>query len=632
MPNLGGVNCLPIVFQTRKATSSSTLNMEKGTSLPVAYTPTPAPASTTRCKSLKTVVKALALGLPLYALYAWHTNQAIIPSLSRANVNFASQCEQPPPLKPSQNEKLDKAYDFLSTEAFLNASVARLSGAVRVKSESFDDLGAVGEDPRWDVFYDFASYLKKTFPLIHSKLQVDKVNTHGLLYTWEGSNKDLKPTLLMAHQDTVPVPPETIPAWTYPPWSGEYDGKYIWGRGAGDCKNQLIAIMETVELLLEAGWEPKRTILLSFGFDEECSGRQGAAHLSKFIEERYGKDSLAVIVDEGAGFEKTWGTLFAKPGTAEKGYTDVYITVRMPGGHSSIPSDHTSIGVLSELITRIEAEQYRTHLEEENPYFTQLQCGAAHSPQFSHKLKKLLAHRKRHSSSSSSSSSSAETCKTKDYLALEAAREGGPAIKYLMQTSQAVDVISGGIKTNALPERVRATINHRINIGETPQVVYDRLTNLAAHVAKRHGLSLHAFDSPPSSSSSFDSSSTDLEVEPPNSLILSKSSHELLVAPITPSSPTSGGPFAVLAGTTRALYGEQVIVTPGIMTGNTDTRYYWDLTRHIFRWGPGYDPSDDDAGLGNIHTVNERVSVRAHVNGVKWFWMFLRNMDEVKGE
>ncbi|KAJ4355041.1 hypothetical protein N0V85_009570, partial [Neurospora sp. IMI 360204] len=501
--------------------------MEKGISLPVVYTPMPAPASNNRSKSLKTVAKALALGLPLYALYAWHTNQA--------PVNFASQCVQASPLKPSQNDKLDQAYDFLSTEAFLNASVARLSGAVRVKSESIDGLCAVGQDPRWDVFYDFASYLKKTFPLIHSKLQVDKVNTHGLLYTWEGSNKDFKPTLLMAHQDTVPVPPETIPAWTHPPWSGEYDGKYIWGRGAGGGKNQLIAIMETVELLLDAGWEPKRTILLSFGFDKEYSGRQGAAHLAPFIEKRYGKDSLAVIVDEGAaGFEKTWGTLFAKPGTAEKGYTaDVYMTVRMPNGHSSIPSeDHTSAArVASELIVEIATEQSRTHLEEENPVFTQLQCGAAHSPEFPHKLKKLLLGYRRHSSSSQQQQQT--SCKVKpDDLALEAAkREGDPTSKYHIETTSQAngDVITGGggMQTNAPPECVRVTVvNHRINIGETPQVVYDRLTKIAAHVAKKHKLSLHVH--------AFESSCA-AEIEPATNaaiIIAKKSDHyELLAAP-----------------------------------------------------------------------------------------------------
>jgi len=64
------------------------------------------------------------------------------------------------------------------------------------------------------------------------------------------------------------------------------------------------------------------------------------------------------------------------------------------------------------------------------------------------------------------------------------------------------------------------------------------------------------------------------------------------------------------------------------MTGNTDTRYYWDLTRHIFRFAPGFDPADEQ-GLGNgIHTVNERVSVKNHVNTVRWFTLFVRNMDE----
>ncbi len=204
------------------------------------------------------------------------------------------------------------------SDAFWNQTIERLSGAVKVKTESFDDLGVVGEDKRWDVFYGFYDYLEATFPLVHEKLKVEKVNTHGLLYTWEGSDADLKPTLLMAHQDTVPVPAETIPAWDYPPWSGAFDGKYIWGRGSSDCKNQLIALLETLEVLLEAKFEPKRTVLLAFGFDEESSGYNGAGSLAPFIQKRYGDDSLAVIVDEGSTFEESWGTLFAKPGTAEK--------------------------------------------------------------------------------------------------------------------------------------------------------------------------------------------------------------------------------------------------------------------------------------------------------------------------
>jgi Gly-Xaa carboxypeptidase len=512
---------------------------------------------------------------------------------------------QPSPIFPKGDGELQKMYEFISTDKFWNASVERLSDAVKIRTESFDDLGPIGEDKRWDVMYNFHEYLQATFPLIHEKLQVEKVNTHGLLYTWTGSDPSRKPTLLMAHQDTVPVPPETIDAWTYPPWGGVYDGKYVWGRGASDCKNQLIAVMETIELLLKAKFEPKRTIVLSLGFDEECSGPQGAGHLAPYLHDRYGDDGLAVIVDEGATFETTWGTVFAKPATAEKGYTDVFITVRMPGGHSSIPSDHTSIGVLSELVTKIESEQYRTHLVDQNPYYTQLQCGAEHSEEFPNKLKRLLARR----------ASSSNTCHAKpDYLAIEAAKQG-PEIKYLMQTSQAVDVISGGAKVNALPERVQVTVNHRVNIGETPQVLWDHLATLAGEVAKKYNLSLHAFDGK----------------EEPSSIMLEATKGTLEVAPVTPSDASIESPYKVLAGTVRALYGEEVIVTPGIMTGNTDTRYYWPLTKHIFRFGPGYDPTDEK-GLMGVHTVNEKASMLGHVNAVKWFTLFVRNMDEAKLE
>lgn len=62
-------------------------------------------------------------------------------------------------------------------------------------------------------------------------------------------------------------------------------------------------------------------------------------------------------------------------------------------------------------------------------------------------------------------------------------------------------------------------------------------------------------------------------------------------------------------------------------TGNTDTRYFWSLTPHIFRYGPGYDPTSDN-GLGNIHTVDEKISVANHLGMVKWFTLFVRNMDD----
>jgi hypothetical protein len=68
------------------------------------------------------------------------------------------------------------------------------------------------------------------------------------------------------------VPDSTIDQWTFPPWSGHFDGDFIWGRGACDCKSLLISQLVAIESLIEKGFEPRRTILLSYGFDEESKG------------------------------------------------------------------------------------------------------------------------------------------------------------------------------------------------------------------------------------------------------------------------------------------------------------------------------------------------------------------------
>ena len=39
--------------------------------------------------------------------------------------------------------------------------------------------------------------------------------------------------------------------------------------GATDCKNNLMGILDALEFLLEHDFQPKRTILAGFGFDEE---------------------------------------------------------------------------------------------------------------------------------------------------------------------------------------------------------------------------------------------------------------------------------------------------------------------------------------------------------------------------
>lgn len=127
-------------------------------------------------------------------------------------------CPQVAPLLPKlHTPTLDKMDESLLSEAFMNASVQRLSSMVQIPTESFDDMGSLDEDSRWKIFFAFAEHLRLTFPLVHSELNLEMVNTHGLLYTWQGEEKDKKPLLLMAHQDVVPVPKATVDSWSKGP-------------------------------------------------------------------------------------------------------------------------------------------------------------------------------------------------------------------------------------------------------------------------------------------------------------------------------------------------------------------------------------------------------------------------------
>ena len=72
----------------------------------------------------------------------------------------------------------------------------------------------------------------------------------------------LKPIILMAHIDVVPVEQASINQWTYWPFDGRVAEGLIWGRGTLDDKGNLMAVMEAIEGLLAAGFQPARSVYL----------------------------------------------------------------------------------------------------------------------------------------------------------------------------------------------------------------------------------------------------------------------------------------------------------------------------------------------------------------------------------
>jgi len=97
----------------------------------------------------------------------------VVVGLTRSKDDYdlgnAPACPQYSPIKPQSETRAKFERDLvadLSTDDFFDASVKRLQGAVKIPTESYDDMKLVGDDPRWDIFADFHEYLDKTFPLV----------------------------------------------------------------------------------------------------------------------------------------------------------------------------------------------------------------------------------------------------------------------------------------------------------------------------------------------------------------------------------------------------------------------------------------------------------------------------------
>ena len=144
----------------------------------------------------------------------------------------------------------------------------RLAGAIRYKTVSYQDASKRDGTE----FLRFHQYLEQAFPRVHSTLTREVVNDYSLLYTWKGSSKALKPIVLMAHMDVVPAEDGKEGNWAYPPFEGRIADGYIWGRGSMDVKLALTAALEAVEMLIEQEFQPRRTVYMAFGHDEEIGG------------------------------------------------------------------------------------------------------------------------------------------------------------------------------------------------------------------------------------------------------------------------------------------------------------------------------------------------------------------------
>jgi len=203
------------------------------------------------------------------------------------------------------------------------------------------------------------------------------------------------------------------------------------------------------------GWKPRRTVPLAFGFDEEIEGERGARNIAIELEKRYGKHGVAMIIDAGGrGVETRGDFAYALPAVAAKVFMDVHLTLDINGGHSSRPPLHSGIGIMAELIVALEANPFKPRLTNKNAFRGYLECQVRYSPgEVEPWLRDALL-----------------SGKDEIDLVSRLAHARGEEVRFSMQTSLAVDVISGGQATKQLLESVKTIANYRIAASRSHRV------------------------------------------------------------------------------------------------------------------------------------------------------------------
>lgn len=440
----------------------------------------------------------------------------------------------------------------------------RLAGALRFRTiaDANDSEANAGE------FARLRRYLEQQFPLVHATLRREVVGGHSLLYTWEGSDAQLRPALWIAHQDVVPAGRDSAERWDADPFGGEVKAGYVWGRGAWDNKGNLVAQLEAIEASIAQGVRPRRTLMLAAGHDEEVGGLRGAKAIATLLRSR--GIMLDYILDEGMvvtdGVLKGFDRPVALVGMAEKGLMTVRLKVRTHGGHSSIPSSRTAIGQLSAALTNLERNQLPLRLEGlAQEMFETL------APETSGVQRLLLSN----------------LWLFRPLLESQLART--PLTNAMLRTTTALTVIRGGEKENVLPDAAEGLVNFRLMPGHTESTVLEHVKRVV------------------------DNDSIEIST---------------VGVPNLPSQVSTTGSmgYDALHRSIREVF-PNAVVAPALLTGGTDSKHFQGLCDNVFRFVPVRVTPDDTS---RIHGSNERIAIGNYVEMITFYRRLLANGEASK--
>ncbi|MCP3991083.1 MAG: M20/M25/M40 family metallo-hydrolase [Actinomycetia bacterium] len=265
----------------------------------------------------------------------------------------------------------------------------------------------------------------------------------SLIARWPGTDPSAPALCLMGHTDVVPV---SADGWTHDPFGGELIDGEVWGRGAVDMLNLTASMTVVFRHLVNGGKRYAGDIVYFAVADEEAGGRLGAGPL---VEGEWDALRCDYVLTEFGGIPlntpKGSSILVT---TAEKGIGWRRLTVKGSPGHGSMPYGSDNALVKAAEVVRRLAEYAPA------PQLDELWAARVNALGLPDELSRKLLDPGR-----------------LDEALAELPKELRANAHSCSHTSFSPNVISGGVKTNVIPDKVVIEVDIRTLPGETREDV-----------------------------------------------------------------------------------------------------------------------------------------------------------------
>lgn len=413
-----------------------------------------------------------------------------------------------------------------------------------------------------------------------AKYLLDVLKREGVpaqLYALEESRANLvarvkgsgakKPLLIMGHTDVVGVQEDR---WTVDPFGAVRKDGFIYGRGATDDKDNVVACLMSILLLKRHGVKLDRDVI----FLAE-SGEEGTTHvgIKYMVEQQWAAiEAEYALAEGGGGVLRNGKPVYMAVSTAEKSGRGVWLKARGTAGHGSTPRLDNAVIRLANAVSKVGAWRTPIRLNDTTrAYFEKL--ATISTPDAAERYNGIL--------------SPAKQARIDQFFA-----ENELMHHSMLRTSIAPTMVRGGFRANVIPSEVEAYLDIRALPDEDLDKFYKELAAV---------------------------------INDPNVEVSQRSETDL--RPKAPPSPLDNEAYRALEAAQKRVY-PGAITIPNMMTGATDMAYL--RAKGVHSYGIGPLTEEAIRNTGGAHSDDERVSEASLHSFVRYMWEAVQEIAAVK--